>query len=114
MNSQATIRCTFRSRARSLQESSSAARHLVSANTTRLCTLSLGFSFFFSHFSSYLADGRFHLEASMIANPHLPAYRYDPYPKVFSREHYETEEMHNMRKDAIAVGTLSLTFTPFP
>jgi hypothetical protein len=30
----------------------------------------------------YLGDGRFHLESAMIANPSLPAYRYDPYSKV--------------------------------
>jgi len=29
----------------------------------------------------YLADGRFHLEAIMIANPQIPAFRYDPYSK---------------------------------
>ena len=30
----------------------------------------------------YLGDGRFHLASAMIANPHLAAYRYDPYSKV--------------------------------
>jgi len=30
----------------------------------------------------YVGDGRFHLEAIMIANPSLPYYRYDPYSKV--------------------------------
>ena len=30
----------------------------------------------------FVADGRFHLEAIMIANPSVPAYRYDPYSKV--------------------------------
>ncbi|KAJ3183112.1 Diphthamide biosynthesis protein 1 [Geranomyces variabilis] len=49
----------------------------------------------------YLGDGRFHLEAIMIANPSLPAYRYDPYSKVFTREHYEHDEMHELRKHAI-------------
>jgi 2-(3-amino-3-carboxypropyl)histidine synthase len=34
----------------------------------------------------YLGDGRFHLESIMIANPELPAYRYDPYSKVLSHE----------------------------
>jgi len=32
----------------------------------------------------YLADGRFHLESIMISNPHLKAYQYNPYSKVFS------------------------------
>ncbi|KAI8824980.1 putative diphthamide synthesis protein-domain-containing protein [Fimicolochytrium jonesii] len=49
----------------------------------------------------YLGDGRFHLEAIMIANPTLPAYRYDPYSKVFTRERYEHEEMHALRKHAV-------------
>jgi 2-(3-amino-3-carboxypropyl)histidine synthase len=49
----------------------------------------------------YLGDGRFHLEAIMIANPTLPAYRYDPYSKKFTREYYEHEEMHSLRKHAI-------------
>ncbi|XP_071946590.1 2-(3-amino-3-carboxypropyl)histidine synthase subunit 1-like [Antedon mediterranea] len=50
----------------------------------------------------YLGDGRFHLEAIMIANPNIKAFRYDPYSKVFSQEHYETERMHNIRQTAIA------------
>lgn len=49
----------------------------------------------------YLGDGRFHLEAIMIANPSLPAYRYDPYSKKFTQEFYNHTEMHSLRKDAI-------------
>ncbi|KAK3095287.1 hypothetical protein FSP39_012811 [Pinctada imbricata] len=49
----------------------------------------------------YLGDGRFHLESIMISNPEIPAYRYDPYSKVFSREHYDTEKMHAIRQEAI-------------
>ncbi|KAJ9058645.1 Diphthamide biosynthesis protein 1 [Entomophthora muscae] len=49
----------------------------------------------------YLGDGRFHLEAAMIANPELAAYRYDPYSKKFTREHYDHQEMHSVRKHAI-------------
>lgn len=37
----------------------------------------------------FLADGRFHPEAVMIQNPHLPLYRYDPYAKKITREEYE-------------------------
>jgi 2-(3-amino-3-carboxypropyl)histidine synthase len=33
----------------------------------------------------YLADGRFHLESIMIANPSLPAYQYDPFTKQLIR-----------------------------
>ncbi|XP_060114709.1 2-(3-amino-3-carboxypropyl)histidine synthase subunit 1 [Heteronotia binoei] len=49
----------------------------------------------------YLGDGRFHLESIMIANPGIPAYRYDPYSKVFSQEHYDHERMQDSRKEAI-------------
>ncbi|XP_054250352.1 2-(3-amino-3-carboxypropyl)histidine synthase subunit 1 [Indicator indicator] len=49
----------------------------------------------------YLGDGRFHLESIMIANPGIPAYRYDPYSKVFSQEHYDHERMRCARQDAI-------------
>ena len=28
--------------------------------------------------------------------------RYDPYSKLFSREYYDTEKMHQIRQDAIA------------
>ena len=49
----------------------------------------------------YVADGRFHLEAIMIANPTVPAYKYDPYSKAMSREHYSHSEMHGLRQQAI-------------
>lgn len=49
----------------------------------------------------YLADGRFHLEAIMIANPSLPAFRYDPYSKKLTREWYDHEEMRSVRGSAI-------------
>jgi len=49
----------------------------------------------------YLGDGRFHLESMMISNPSLPAYRYDPYSKVFSTEKYDITQMHNIRRQAI-------------
>lgn len=41
----------------------------------------------------FIADGRFHLEAAMIHNPQLIAYRYDPYGKTLTRERYDTEKM---------------------
>ena len=50
----------------------------------------------------YLGDGRFHLEAAMIANPDLPAYRYDPYARKLTRESYSHDEMLDMRSQAIA------------
>ncbi|KAL8772487.1 MAG: hypothetical protein Q9209_002439 [Squamulea sp. 1 TL-2023] len=49
----------------------------------------------------YLGDGRFHLESAMIHNPSLPAYRYDPYSRKLTRETYEHEDMHDLRRQAI-------------
>ncbi|KAL1954398.1 hypothetical protein VTO42DRAFT_1213 [Malbranchea cinnamomea] len=49
----------------------------------------------------YLGDGRFHLESAMIHNPLIPAYRYDPYSRVLSRERYDHNEMMMLRRDAI-------------
>ncbi|PGH23477.1 diphthamide biosynthesis protein 1 [Polytolypa hystricis UAMH7299] len=49
----------------------------------------------------YLGDGRFHLESAMIHNPTIPAYRYDPYSRVLSRETYQHDEMLSVRRDAI-------------
>lgn len=49
----------------------------------------------------YLGDGRFHLESAMIHNPTIPAYRYDPYSRKFTRESYDHAEMHTLRRDAI-------------
>jgi 2-(3-amino-3-carboxypropyl)histidine synthase len=50
----------------------------------------------------YLGDGRFHLEAAMIANPKLQAYRYDPYDKKFTREYYDHALMDKSRMQSIA------------
>lgn len=50
----------------------------------------------------YLGDGRFHLESAMIHNPHLPAYRYDPYSRKLTVERYDHVEMQQLRRDAIA------------
>ena len=49
----------------------------------------------------FVADGRFHPEAIMIANPTVPLYRYDPYSKAITRERYAHETMHKLRKAAI-------------
>lgn len=45
----------------------------------------------------FVADGRFHLEAAMIQNPTVPAYRYDPYGKVLSSEGYDTVRLKALR-----------------
>lgn len=49
----------------------------------------------------YLGDGRFHLEAAMIANPTMKAFKYDPYEKKFTEEQYDHVEMRRNRKNAI-------------
>ncbi|XP_031490936.1 uncharacterized protein LOC116258020 [Nymphaea colorata] len=49
----------------------------------------------------FVADGRFHLEAFMIANPEVEAYRYDPYLKVLFLEKYDHNGMKEARKKAI-------------
>ncbi|EPQ59384.1 hypothetical protein GLOTRDRAFT_55327, partial [Gloeophyllum trabeum ATCC 11539] len=49
----------------------------------------------------YLGDGRFHLESIMIANPDVPAFRYDPYSKKLTREYYDHKEMQTVREQAI-------------
>ncbi|XP_023951057.2 2-(3-amino-3-carboxypropyl)histidine synthase subunit 1 [Bicyclus anynana] len=54
-----------------------------------------------SDFIIYLGDGRFHLEAIMIANPSIPAYKYDPYEKKFTSEQYEHKVMQNNRNNQI-------------
>mmetsp|Transcript_42960 Transcript_42960/g.102143 ORF Transcript_42960/g.102143 Transcript_42960/m.102143 type:complete len:414 (+) Transcript_42960:1-1242(+) len=58
----------------------------------------------------YVGDGRFHLEAIMIANPDLPYFRYDPYSKVLSAEGYAHEQLHANRKAAIAAAANAATF----
>ncbi|KAJ6191729.1 diphthamide biosynthesis protein 1 [Bipolaris maydis] len=54
----------------------------------------------------YLGDGRFHLESAMIANPQLPAYRYDPYSQRLTHEVYE----HDLRRSAILTARKARTW----
>lgn len=49
----------------------------------------------------FVADGRFHLEAFMIANPELRAFRYDPYLGKLFLEEYDHEGMKENRRKAI-------------
>lgn len=58
----------------------------------------------------YVGDGRFHLEAAMIANPKVEAYKYDPYDKKLTREYYNHEEMRVVRKEAIEQAKTAGTF----
>ena len=50
----------------------------------------------------FVADGRFHMEALMIANPLVPAFRYDPYSRALTRERFDHAGMRRARKAAIA------------
>jgi 2-(3-amino-3-carboxypropyl)histidine synthase len=50
----------------------------------------------------FVADGRFHLESTMISNPHISKfYRYDPYPKSLTEESYDHVKMKSIRYSAI-------------
>ena len=46
----------------------------------------------------FLGDGRFHIESTMIRNPHLTFFQYNPYTVRFTKEIYNVEEMHAIRK----------------
>jgi 2-(3-amino-3-carboxypropyl)histidine synthase len=51
----------------------------------------------------FVADGRFHLEATLISNPHVDLfYRYDPYSKTLTEEAYDHDQMKSIRSSAIA------------
>lgn len=56
----------------------------------------------------YVGDGRFHLESIMIANPSVPAYRYDPYSKKLTLEEYDHTAMLKIRSDSITEAKRSL------
>nr|MBE5724738.1 putative diphthamide biosynthesis protein 1 [Cucujiformia] len=58
----------------------------------------------------YLGDGRFHLEASMIANPKIQAYRYDPYEKKLTKEYYDNKQMNMIRKAFVDEGSKAAKF----
>lgn len=57
----------------------------------------------------YVGDGRFHLEAVMIANPTIRAFRYDPYDKKLTEEFYEHEQMRRTRREAIEIASKANT-----
>ncbi|KAH9814708.1 putative diphthamide synthesis protein-domain-containing protein [Melampsora americana] len=56
----------------------------------------------------YVGDGRFHLESIMIANPTIPAYRYDPYEKRITEEGYDHQQMRQIRGKSIRKAIASL------
>ena len=49
----------------------------------------------------FVADGRFHMESAMIANPNIPTLRYDPYSKAFTREGYDFKLLNRTRRSEI-------------
>lgn len=56
----------------------------------------------------FVCDGRFHLEALMIANPHIKAYRYDPYSRKLTHEVYAFEQMYRQRYSAIELAVQAM------
>lgn len=44
----------------------------------------------------------------MIANPDVPAFRYDPYSKKFTRERYNHQEMQTTREQAVRTAKQSI------
>jgi 2-(3-amino-3-carboxypropyl)histidine synthase len=46
----------------------------------------------------FVADGRFHLESTLISNPHIRLFlRYDPYAKALTEESYDHAKMKSIR-----------------
>lgn len=45
----------------------------------------------------------------MIANPRVPAFRYDPYSKKLTRERYNHTEMQRVRDNAVEMSRKSLS-----
>lgn len=58
----------------------------------------------------FVADGRFHLEAAMIHNPDVAAFRYDPYSKIMTREEYDVSGMQAFRRAAIDASSSARRF----
>lgn len=49
----------------------------------------------------FVADGRFHLEALMIANPMVETFKYNPYNKEITKEYYDFKKMVCLRENEI-------------
>ena len=58
----------------------------------------------------FIADGRFHLEAVLIQNPWVNAFRYDPYSKQMTRESYDISTMRASRWQAIELARRCTVF----
>jgi hypothetical protein len=50
----------------------------------------------------------------MIANPNVPAFRYDPYSKKFTRERYNHQEMQAVRDQAVQAARQSIEASRTP
>jgi 2-(3-amino-3-carboxypropyl)histidine synthase len=50
----------------------------------------------------FVCDGRFHMEASMIANPHHNFYQYNPYTRELTIERYDHKELMRRREEELA------------
>jgi len=51
----------------------------------------------------FIADGRFHLESLMIANPDIEAFKYNPYDKQITKETYDQKSMLEQRCLAVDI-----------
>lgn len=49
----------------------------------------------------FIADGRFHLEGSMIQNPKHTYYQYNPYEQILTLEKYDYAQMTKIRREQI-------------
>lgn len=59
----------------------------------------------------FVADGRFHLESTLISNPHIDNfYRYDPYGKYLTEESYDHDAMLTLRHKAAQRASSAKTF----
>jgi len=59
----------------------------------------------------FVADGRFHLESTLISNPHIRTfYRYDPYSKTLTEEAYDHTGMKQIRYEAIVRARRAQTY----
>lgn len=58
----------------------------------------------------FIGDGRFHLESSMIHNPEISAFKYDPYNRKFTRERYDQKQLVQVRGEALQVAQKGKVF----
>jgi 2-(3-amino-3-carboxypropyl)histidine synthase len=58
----------------------------------------------------FVADGRFHLEALMIANPGVKTFRYDPYGRILTVEEYDQQGMRDARRNAVEKAQNAITW----